>query len=248
MQQVWMCGFDSMTCEKYCQSLQSLGICGQGIHGSYAQLVQNGFSQTVDAVVLSVSRRNAGDAAILCKSGFCSKLQKAPVFAAVIAQEDPVLVRMLKEAGFAEILVAPVSDYLMVNRLQKRLQDRARRLQIDQQMERERCRTLLLRAGCPTHMRGFDCLLECLLLVLEKQDRVWSATKEIYPEAAKKMDCSASTLERSIRAMLQCCPINNIAALKQEAAYANQREQSERISITEFLTLARIILDRQIIA
>lgn len=125
-----------------------------------------------------------------------------PVFAAVLPAPDPCRRELLEQVGFDPVLAQPVSAVAAAQRLYDAVgaaMEQCRRKECDL---RAQVRELLHREGCPTHLKGFAYLCECLIYLAGEPDALYQATKVLYPQVAAQMETSATNLERSMRTAL----------------------------------------------
>lgn len=58
---------------------------------------------------------------------------------------------------------------------------------------------ILLRLGIPTSVSGLPYITEAIKITLKKPLSLFSATKDVYPEIAKKFNTKSANVERAIR-------------------------------------------------
>lgn len=57
--------------------------------------------------------------------------------------------------------------------------------------------------GIPASIKGFNYLMESIMLVAENPDYIGSVTKSLYPEVARKYKTTPSCVERAMRHVIE---------------------------------------------
>ena len=95
----------------------------------------------------------------------------------------------------------------------------------------ERYDAVVKRFGISRKYAGYYTLKEAVRIVLAKPDSLLLVTKWLYPEVAKKLDCSLHSVERNLRTVSRVAFANNKKLLQQITGY----------SVTGFLTAAHFV-------
>lgn len=129
--------------------------------------------------------------------------QPETLFFALFSQTDSVHPQNLQKAGFVGILCQPLSEYKLATTILDRTGEALLQYRSREESLRLQIQELLLTLGCPTHLKGFYYLEECLVFLAKEPGALYMATKVLYPRVAEHMNTSATNLERSMRTVLE---------------------------------------------
>lgn len=170
--------------------------------------------------------------------GLCRLLpEPETLFFALLEHPDAAVQQSLKQAGFAGLLIPPLSEYKLAMAVLDSTRETLLRCQGRELELRLEIQQLLLQLGCPSHLKGTAYLCECLVCLAQDPNTLYMATKVLYPQVAARMNTSATNLERSMRTALEhlwSCgapesPVSQLPGLFQRQPGAG------RISVTRFL-------------
>jgi len=99
---------------------------------------------------------------------------------------------------------------------------------------------LLLDLGIPPHVKGYQYLRECILMVLRDRTLLGSITKRLYPEVAAHFNTTAIRAERAIRHALELAWEDNRQQFSRYGKWEEKKPPNSEFiaSIAEKLTYA----------
>ena len=116
------------------------------------------------------------------------------------AFQSEEMVQELLDEGFAYYFVKPFDENVLASRGLKVAHGHQKRL-ITASVDSDELKVtdILHQIGVPAHIKGYQFLLDAILLTMNEPEYINAVTKRLYPEIAKKNGTTASRVERAIR-------------------------------------------------
>ncbi|MCL2857876.1 MAG: sporulation transcription factor Spo0A [Oscillospiraceae bacterium] len=126
--------------------------------------------------------------------------EKLPLIMAVTFPSEAAM-RELCSNGADYIFVRPVEIDIIINRVISFVEAAANigNEPIEPVNFAEMVTEILHNIGMPSHLRGFNCFRDAIIMALKEPDILGGITKELYPSVAKKNSTSPSSVERTMR-------------------------------------------------
>lgn len=96
--------------------------------------------------------------------------------------------------GADYFMIKPVSENLLIKRVQQLLEKNDLKNPIDDKLSR-----IFISVGIPPHIKGYAFLREGVKMVVNEPEIINNITKKLYPMISERFDTTPSKVERAIR-------------------------------------------------
>ena len=139
--------------------------------------------------------------ALAVKQKYNAAGERHTAFFVTGAFQSEEMVQELLDEGFAYYFVKPFDENVLASRVLKVALGHEKRVLVQTSVDSDELTVteILHQIGVPAHIKGYQFLLDAILLTMDEPDYINAVTKRLYPEIAKKNGTTASRVERAIR-------------------------------------------------
>ena len=129
-------------------------------------------------------------------------MEKPPVVAVIMPDDNPALEQELISAGTHYCFISPFELNYMADRIAQIADWGKTRIRMKSKSEYDLeviISDIMKQIGVPAHIKGYQYLRESIILSINDPELMHSVTKVLYPTVAKNNKTTASRVERAIR-------------------------------------------------
>ena len=183
------------------EKLEDLGVELISVPNNFEALTDVIVRELPDIVVCDVFMNNFDGIGFIQEAAKLS-LIKSPRFIMVSCFESSRLEREVTAAGADCLLKRPVSDQLLLEKVNEILTHRqnGKTISLGAYADLEiKITDILHHIGVPAHIKGYHYLRDAIILCITKPEIINAVTKHLYPTVAKDYETTSSRVERAIR-------------------------------------------------